>query len=56
MEWQIILTMAVGIPVILIPAAFVWYLNASGLYQVMQDARSRRARAALRAKGKAVTQ
>ena len=55
MEWQLILALAVGIPVILIPAAFVWYLNVSGLYQVMRDARSRRARAALQAKAKVTT-
>jgi hypothetical protein len=55
MEWQIILAMVLAIPVILIAVAFVWYLNVSGLYQVMRDARSRRARAALQAKAKVTT-
>ena len=55
MEWQLILALVVGIPVVLIAVAFVWYLNVSGLYQVMRDARRKRARAALEAKAKVTT-
>jgi CHASE3 domain sensor protein len=46
MEWQIILALVLGIPVILLPIAFVWYLNISGLYQVIRDARQRQKRRA----------
>ena len=47
MEWYIILILVLGIPVILLPVAFVWYLDVSGLYGVMRYAvRRRRARAA----------
>ena len=46
MEWYIILALVLGIPVILLPVAFVWYLNVSGLYQVIRDMRQRRKRRA----------
>jgi len=51
MEWQIIVALVIAVPVILFPAAFVWYLNISGLYQVMQDARERQKRRVAREKG-----
>ena len=43
MEWQIILALIVAIPVIMFPVAFVWYLNAGGIYAAIKDARTRRA-------------
>ena len=46
MEWQIILALVLGIPTVLLPIAFVWYLNISGLYQVVRDARQRQKRRA----------
>ena len=42
MEWQIILALVLAIPVILIPAALVWYLNASGIFTVIRETRKRR--------------
>ena len=42
MEWQIIVALAIAIPVILFPAAFVWYLNLGGVVQVVREARARR--------------
>ncbi len=42
MEWQWILALALAIPVILFPAAFVWYLNISGIYAAAKEARERR--------------
>ncbi len=51
MEWQIILALALAIPIILIPAAFVLYLNIGGIYAAIKDARARRA---VREKGKQV--
>jgi hypothetical protein len=42
----IIIAAIIAIPVILIPVALVWYINASGLYQVLKDAKaSQKARA-----------
>ena len=42
MEWQVIVALAIAIPVILFPAAFVWYLNLGGVVQVVREARARR--------------
>jgi len=42
MEWQIILALVLAIPVILIPAALVWYLNVSGIFTVIRETRKRR--------------
>lgn len=42
MEWQIIVALAITIPVVLFPAAFIWYLNIGGVVQVVREARARR--------------
>ena len=44
MAWQIILGVVLGIPMVLLPIAFVWYLNVSGLYKVLRDTRERQKR------------
>jgi len=31
MEWQIVIALVIAVPVILFPAAFVWYLNLGEL-------------------------
>ncbi|MBL7119231.1 MAG: hypothetical protein ISS53_00945 [Dehalococcoidia bacterium] len=36
MEWQSILVLVLVIPVILFPAAFVWYLNVGGIYAMVK--------------------
>ncbi|MFC1874456.1 hypothetical protein ACFLYX_04055 [Chloroflexota bacterium] len=41
MEWPIILALVLIIPIMLIPVAFVWYLNISGFLAVMKGARER---------------
>jgi hypothetical protein len=46
MQWEFVVALLVAIPVILFPVAFVWYLNASGLYQVLRDRRHRQKRLA----------
>ena len=46
MEWQLILALVIGIPIILLPVMLIWYVNVSGLYQVMRDARQRQKRRA----------
>jgi len=43
MEWYVILVIVLAIPVILLPAAFVWYLNVSGIYTVIRETQKRRA-------------
>jgi uncharacterized membrane protein YqiK len=42
MDWQIILAIVVAIPVILVPAVLVWYLNVSGTFTVIRETRKRR--------------
>ncbi len=39
MHWQLIVALIIVIPVILFPAAFVWYLNLGGLVQAVREAR-----------------
>lgn len=46
MEWPVVLALVLAIPIILVGVAFVWYLNASGLYQVIRDVRQRQRRRA----------
>jgi hypothetical protein len=46
MEWQFIVAMVIAVPVILFPAAFVWYANLGGLMQALKERRARAARAA----------
>jgi len=43
MEWQFIVALVVMIPVIMLPVAFVWYLNLGGLMGVVREARAKRA-------------
>jgi len=43
MEWQIIVALAIAIPIILFPVAFVWYLNIGGVYAAIKEVRERRA-------------
>ena len=43
MEWQIIVALAIAIPIILLPVALAWYLNIGGIYAAIKDARERRA-------------
>jgi len=42
MEWQIIVALAIVIPVVLTPVLFVWYLNIGGIYAAVKEARARR--------------
>ena len=42
MEWQVIVALVIAIPIILFPAAFVWYLNVGGIYAAVKEARARR--------------
>ncbi len=41
MEWQIVVALIVAIPVILLPVAFVWYLNIGGIYALIKEAREK---------------
>jgi hypothetical protein len=43
MQWEFVLALVIAIPIILFPAAFIWYLNAGGIYAAFKEARARRA-------------
>jgi len=51
MQWEFIVALVVAVPIILFPAALVWYLNIGGIYAAIKEARARRV--ALRGKIKA---
>ena len=46
MEWQFVVALVIMVPVILFPAAFVWFLNVSGLLTVWSESRAREKRRA----------
>ena len=37
MEWQIIVALVIVIPVILLPVAFIWFLNIGGVYAAVKE-------------------
>jgi hypothetical protein len=43
MQWELIVALVIAIPIILFPAAYVWYLNIGGIYAAIKEARARRA-------------
>lgn len=64
MQWEFIVALVVAVPIILFPVAFLWYLNAGGIYAAVKQAWEKRAAAKERgkamadqhtARGKAVT-
>ena len=42
MQWEFLVALVIAIPIILFPAAFVWYLNAGGIYAAIKKARAKR--------------
>jgi hypothetical protein len=55
MQWELIVALVVAIPIILFPAAFVWFLNISGILTVWKESRARAKRRA-RARKEALAQ
>jgi hypothetical protein len=41
MAWPVILAIIIAVPVLLIAAVFVWYINVSGILTVMRQTRRR---------------
>ena len=50
MQLELIIALAITIPVILFPAAFVWYLNIGGIVQATREARAARGKKVATAK------
>jgi hypothetical protein len=42
MQWELVIALVIAIPIILFPAAYVWYLNVGGIYTAIREARARR--------------
>ena len=42
MELTLIVVLVLAIPVVLFPAAYVWYLNVGGIVQAVREARAAR--------------
>jgi len=45
MQWEFIVALVVAIPIILFPAAFIWYVNVGGLYSMLRERRKKKAAA-----------
>ena len=43
MEWGFIVALVLGIPLVLVPVALVWYINIAGTYSAIKDARRKKA-------------
>lgn len=50
MQTELIIALVVVVPVILFPAAFVWYLNIGGIVHAVREARAAREKKAVAAK------
>ncbi len=46
MPTELIIALAIAIPIILFPVAFIWFLNISGLWTVWRESRAREKRRA----------
>ncbi len=42
MEWHVVVAMVLAIPVILVPVAFIWYLNIGGILAAWKEAREKK--------------
>jgi hypothetical protein len=43
MSALVIIALIIAIPVMIFPAAFVWYINVSGIFASLREARARKA-------------
>jgi len=43
MQWEFVVALAIAIPIILFPAAFLWYLSIGGIYAAIRETIRRRA-------------
>jgi hypothetical protein len=42
MEWELVIALIIAIPIILFPAAYVWYLNIGGIYAAVKESQAKR--------------
>lgn len=41
MPWQFVVALAIAVPIVLFPAAFVWFFNIGGIYDTIKEARDK---------------
>jgi hypothetical protein len=49
MNAELLIALVIAIPVVLFPAAFVWYLNLGGIVRAVRQARARKVAARVNA-------
>jgi hypothetical protein len=42
MHWEILVALIIAVPVILFPAAYLWYLNIGGVFTYHKEAKAKR--------------
>ena len=42
MQWELVIALVIAVPIILFPAALIWYLNVGGIFTAVREARARR--------------
>ena len=42
MKWEFVIALLIAIPVILFPAAYIWYINIGGVYTAIREAKAKR--------------
>jgi hypothetical protein len=42
MEPQVVIALVIAIPLILFPAAFIWWVNLGGVFRALREARAAR--------------
>jgi hypothetical protein len=42
MKWELGIALIIAVPIILFPAAYVWYTNAGGLFSAIKETKAKR--------------
>jgi hypothetical protein len=42
MKWEFVIALLIAVPVILFPAAYIWYINIGGVYAAIREAKAKR--------------
>lgn len=43
MQWELVVALVIAVPLILFPAAYIWYVNIGGITAAIKQAREARA-------------
>ena len=42
MQWELVIALVIATPIILFPAAYVWYLNIGRIYATIKESQAKR--------------